>query len=688
MAYIDKYGVEYSDDQKTLIRCPKDFKGEYVIPKGVTNIGRRAFFQCSGLTFINIPNSVTSIGYSAFESCSSLTSVIIPDSVNSIDWKVFSGCTNLTSATIPDSVTCIGYEAFSGCALTSITIPNSVTSIGDGAFMRCSGLISLIIPQNVGYIGHQVFSHCRRLSSITIPDSVKSIGNEAFSDCTSLTSITIPNSVTSIGVGVFLRCTKLSSIIISNNITIIGWQAFANCTNLTSVAIPDSVTSIGWYAFHGCTSLNTINIPNSVTSIGERAFSGCTNLKSITLPSSVTSIGERAFSGCTNLTSIIISNSAISVKGLPFEYCNNLRQIYVSKGQVDRFLRNTHLYYLSNIIIERDDEELTILSNLATAYERGIGVQQDYLQASLFYAKIAEKGNVKAAYKLAEWYSEGRVIPRDLNKALEYFQQAARAWYMDAYDKVIEIEEQIEQEAQAEADRIAENERAKLKAQHEQEESEKKKRKEEELRKQAEERKRVPYYLFFDTETNGLPRYMDAAIQNSKYWPRLIQLAWILTNKEGDIIKSSSFIIRPDDYTIIVDSEKIHGITMLRAWMEGVVRKEVLQEFLNDLKQASYIVCHNTDFDQRIVSAELYREKMDYKELMNKSSFCTMKSSTDFCAIPNPNTYYGGYKWPSLQELYRKLFNRSFEDAHDALADITATKECYFELKRRGIIKE
>ena len=35
--YTDEYGVEYSDDKKTLVKCPSDFQGEYVIPDGVTN---------------------------------------------------------------------------------------------------------------------------------------------------------------------------------------------------------------------------------------------------------------------------------------------------------------------------------------------------------------------------------------------------------------------------------------------------------------------------------------------------------------------------------------------------------------------------------------------------------------------------------------------------------------------------
>ena len=60
-----------------------------------------------------------------------------------------------------------------------------------------------------------------------------------------------------------------------------------------------------------------------------------------------------------------------------------------------------------------------------------------------------------------------------------------------------------------------------------------------------------------------------------------------------------------------------------------------------------------------------------------------MQSSTNYCAIPG---FYGNYKWPTLDELHRKLFNTGFEDAHDASVDINATAKCFWELKRRGVI--
>ncbi len=71
-------GVEFSEDNKTLIKCPKNFEGEIVIPSCVTTIGDGAFYSCDKLTTVTIPDSVTTIANGAFLGCKSLTSVTIP----------------------------------------------------------------------------------------------------------------------------------------------------------------------------------------------------------------------------------------------------------------------------------------------------------------------------------------------------------------------------------------------------------------------------------------------------------------------------------------------------------------------------------------------------------------------------------------------------------------------------------
>ena len=61
----------------------------------VTSIGEYAFYDCTGLTSVDIPNSVTSIGEYAFYKCTGLTSANIPNSVTSIGYYAFAGCTGL-----------------------------------------------------------------------------------------------------------------------------------------------------------------------------------------------------------------------------------------------------------------------------------------------------------------------------------------------------------------------------------------------------------------------------------------------------------------------------------------------------------------------------------------------------------------------------------------------------------------
>lgn len=125
MAYVDKYGVEFSDDRKTLVNCPRDLKGEYIIPDSVTSIGEDAFCNCTKLISVTIGNSVTNIGDKAFYGCSSLTSVTIPNSITRIGDMAFYNCSRLASVTIPNNVTDIGRSAFSGCdQLAEIYVPH------------------------------------------------------------------------------------------------------------------------------------------------------------------------------------------------------------------------------------------------------------------------------------------------------------------------------------------------------------------------------------------------------------------------------------------------------------------------------------------------------------------------------------------------------------------------------------
>ena len=468
MAYIDKYGVEFSDDLKTLVRCPKDFQGEYTIPSSVARIG-----EC------------------AFEGCFRMTDVIIPDSVICIE---------------------------------------------DGAFMGCKGLKSIVIP---------------------------------------------------------------------DSITNIGEVAFAYCYQPVIIVAHTHAVNTGDY----CSGITSVILHNSVTHIGEGAFTGCKGLKEIRIP----------------------------------------------KGQYARFAEMDGLKDFRDILVE-EDAESKVWEEVARE-----NIPEDIL-AMIEYVEVRVKKDI---HNDENNYDDRLALEAHIKKRREpiYWPLSTRSELKEG-DKVDPASiELIVFSCEGEDDiycydaKALSNEKVSTSQ---------------------------PKYLFFDTETAGLPHNYNAPIKDSDNWPRLVQLAWLLVDEDGIELKRKSAIIYPEGFNIPDEASEVHGITTERAKREGWPLRLVLEEFMKDLESAEKIVGHNVDFDLHIVCAELYRLGLDYDSLFKKSSICTMKNSMNFCAIPNPNSYYGGYKWPTLQELYLKLFNRNFDDAHDALSDILATKECYFELESRN----
>ena len=267
----------------------KDTITECTIDGNTKTIVGGAFYNCQGLTSIEIPDSVTSIGDEAFGNCSELERVIIGAGVTELKDNVFSGCRGLRLIATLDKVTSIGGLAFGNYSkLTSIEIPTCVTSIFPKAFSVCSSLTSVAIHKSVNDIANSAFESCSSLETITV-NSNNTVYNSK-DNCNAIIKTStktliagckntkIPDSVTSIGDSAFLGCSGLTSVTIGAGVTSIGGFAFKNCRGLTSITIPSSVKTIGNSAFESCSGLMSVTIPNSVTSIGSWAFSGCYNL--------------------------------------------------------------------------------------------------------------------------------------------------------------------------------------------------------------------------------------------------------------------------------------------------------------------------------------------------------------------------------------------------------------------------
>ena len=192
-------------------------------------------------------------------------------------------------------------------------------------------------------------------------------------------------------------------------------------------------------------------------------------------------------------------------------------------------------------------------------------------------------------------------------------------------------------------------------------------------------------FLIFDTETTGLPLNYNAPLTDFDNWPRMVQIAWQFHDKTGKLLHHNSIIIKPNGYTIPFNAAQVHGITTERALNEGFDLNQSLIEFAEIVKETTYLCGHNIEFDINIIGAEFLRIGLpNYFE--NKSVIDTKSDETTlYCAIPGGKG--GKYKWPTLTELYFKLFNSKFDEAHNAAFDVQATSRVFFEIIKRGITK-
>ena len=189
--------------------------------------------------------------------------------------------------------------------------------------------------------------------------------------------------------------------------------------------------------------------------------------------------------------------------------------------------------------------------------------------------------------------------------------------------------------------------------------------------------------LVFDTETTGLPEGRNPSIKETKKWPHMIQLSYILYDTVANtILECVDEIVKLDpDVTISEESISLHGISRDISNTKGKSIVYILNQFNKCLKTADKVVGHNVSFDKRIIMVESIRNYMRQyftRDGVRKTEFCTMKNGVDICkieAISRDGEKY--FKYPNLSELYKKLFNSSVKNVHNSMIDIILSLRCY-----------
>ncbi|WP_185861038.1 DNA polymerase III subunit alpha [Blattabacterium cuenoti] len=191
-------------------------------------------------------------------------------------------------------------------------------------------------------------------------------------------------------------------------------------------------------------------------------------------------------------------------------------------------------------------------------------------------------------------------------------------------------------------------------------------------------------YLIIDTETTGLPVSYNLPITHTDNWPRVVQIAWQSHDVIGNFIEFKNFIIKPDNYDIPFNAFNIHGITNEKAKKDGVDLNFVLHEFQKSLNQSQCLIGHNLEFDIKVIKCEFFRKKKEIS-FQKKKILDTKEISTPYCKLSLSGNGKK-LKWPTLSELYQKLFGEKVPNLHNAANDVKVTARSFFELLRIGII--
>jgi len=215
-------------------------------------------------------------------------------------------------------------------------------------------------------------------------------------------------------------------------------------------------------------------------------------------------------------------------------------------------------------------------------------------------------------------------------------------------------------------------------------------------------------FLVFDVETTGLiPRAKRGGPPTpiSEY-PHIIQLSFAIYDfAQKKIIKQyDSYVNIPESVEIPEVVVNLTGITRDICIEKGKPIIEVLEKFYEAYMFCEGIVAHNMEFDEKMISIELERNRPAllkaaphcfmtfnamYEKVHNIDRFCTMKKGTDLCNILVESKIAGrppNKKWPRLNELYAKLFDgESVNGLHNSMVDVLVCLRCYLKM-RHGFV--
>lgn len=353
-----------------------------VIPEGVEDVQKYAFYNCSGLTEVTLPSTVKFVREYSFYHDAKLTKVNGMEKVQVIGAHAFHGCELLGAVDLTECYS-LGASAFEGCkALTevdlthlrnateeNIRVSGGTSKVGR-TFKDCTSLKTVILGENTKL--------CREMFVNTAIETIdiyekNAIPTYAFARSSALKKVTLHNSLLSVDYGAFCECPLLEEVVFIGSVETLDSQAFYLAEKLETLTLPNGEISIREYCFKD-SALKTLILSDGTVLkyIGAAAFDG-TKLdtftvsgtsenyateadgalltskdgKTVVLAAVAHDFGEYtlaakyeiiasgAFSG-TNITKITIENPDIRIGEYAFDECSALTEVVFADGLSDK----------------------------------------------------------------------------------------------------------------------------------------------------------------------------------------------------------------------------------------------------------------------------------------------------------------------------------------------------------------
>lgn len=383
---IDEFGVKYSADGKTLIKCTDKKILRYIIKEGTETIKKEAFYQCNLLGKIEFPSTLKVIGKDAFVNCK-LKSLKLPISLREIKDGAFA-FNELRSVKLNNGLTTLGVGVFDYCKfLQEIEISETVVTIKGHIARKCEyGHANIICKSpafnwidNILYTADMkkvVMARNMWITKYTVnlPEKVRRICSNAFADAPNVEFLNLPDKLTKLEEGTFAIRNTTKNFLIPPKITHLPVGSVCDCfeeliipktikkldngfcgyNKLKKLTVPNNAgydpssmyrpwdisidngdgttTYTNWKQYFGSTSVEKIVIPEGVTELYPNAFSNWFNLKEVILPTTLKKIGEYCFEHCENLRHIVIPSSVTEIEACAFRSCLALEKIELNEG--------------------------------------------------------------------------------------------------------------------------------------------------------------------------------------------------------------------------------------------------------------------------------------------------------------------------------------------------------------------